>query len=106
MTVVVEKEIRIGLVIQRTGIVVGGIKGAIGGIELHVASDEEIQAAVAIVVQPGGADGPTFHVEAGLGRDVFERSVAAVAIERYVTVGGDQQIGVAVVVEVGCDRGE
>ena len=58
VAVVVQQKIGLGLVIQRAGIVVGGVVGAVLRVELHVPADEQIDAAVAIVIQPGGADGP------------------------------------------------
>jgi hypothetical protein len=100
----VVEAVRLGGIVEGTGIVVGGVEVAILGIELHVAADEQIDAAVAIVVQPGRADRPAVDFDASLFRDVFERAVAAVAIENRSSVAGDEQIDKAVVVEVGRDR--
>ena len=105
VAVVVEQHIGAAGVIERTGIVVGGVIGAVLGIELHVAADEEIHAAVAVVIQPGGADRPARHIQAGFGGDILEGAVAFVAIERDVAVAGDQQVHIAVVIEIGGDGG-
>ncbi len=105
VAVVVEQHVGAAGIIERAGIVVGSIVGAVLRIELHVASDEEIHAAVVIVIQPGGADRPARHIQAGLGGDVFEGAIAFVAVQRDVAVAGDQQVHKAVVIEVGGDDG-
>src|SRR5208282_757777 len=104
VAVVVIKAVRLGGVIERAGIVVGGIVLAILGIELDVTPDEQIDAAVTIVVQPSGADRPAIHLDTGLFGHVFERAVAAVAIENRSPIAGYEQIDKAIVVEVGGNR--
>ena len=91
----------LAFVVERAGIVVGGVVGAILGIELHVAADKEIDASILVVVEPGGADGPAVDLDAGLLSDIGEVAVAVVVVENHLAVAGDKQVVVAVVVVVG-----
>ena len=72
--------------------------------EVDVVRDEEIERAVAVVVEERGAGAPSGIREARLLRDVGERAVAVVVKERQRAERRDEQILVAVVVVV-ADRG-
>ena len=100
VTVVVVELVGLALVIQRSRIVVRRVVGAVFGIELDVAAHEEIDAAVLVVVEPRGTDGPAVHLDAGLRGRVGEVAVAVVVIENGLAVAGDQQIDEAVIVVV------
>ena len=69
---------------------------------VQVIRDEEIEAAVAIVVDPGAARAVAHVVllQARLRGDVGERAVAVVVIEHVLAAAGDEQIVEAVVVVV------
>ena len=67
----------------------------------HVIDHEQVEPAVAIVIEPAGGHGPGFAVNPSLGRDVFEGAVAAVAVENVAAHAGDEQIGMAVVIVIG-----
>ena len=73
-----------------------------GGIEVDVARDEEIEAAVAIVVDERAACAPADIVvpESGLACDVAEGAVAIVVEEDVVSPESDEEIDVAVIVIV------
>ena len=58
VAVVVKQHVGLRLVIERAGIIVRSVIGAVIGIELHVAADEEIHAAIAVVIEPRRADRP------------------------------------------------
>ena len=69
---------------------------------VEIGGDEEIEAAVAIVVDPGAA-GAVAHGglrEPGLRGHVGEGAVAVVVVQHVVPVGGDEQVVEAVVVVV------
>ena len=76
--------------------------GFLSGRPLHVIDDQEIEAAVVVVVEPAAADGEVAAGDARGFRDVLESPVAAIAIELIRAHAGDEQIDVAVVVEVAC----
>src|SRR5208283_4179433 len=105
VAVVVIKAVGLGGVVERAGIVVGGIVVAILGIELHVAADEEIGTTVTVVIEPSGADRPAVNIDPSFFGHIFEGAVAAVAIENRPAVAGHEQIDKAVVVEIGGDCG-
>ena len=67
---------------------------------IHVASDEEVEPAVVVVVEEPGARAPSAGRHTGAFRDVGERAVAIVAIERVSAVVGDVEVCEAVVVVV------
>ena len=67
---------------------------------LHVIDDQEIEAAVVVVVEPAAADGEVAAGDARGLRDVLESPVAAIAIELIGAHAGHEQIDMAVVVEV------
>ncbi len=68
--------------------------------EIDEATDEEIEAAVVVVIEPDGARGPAGCGYAGFFGDVGEGAVAVVAIEDAATVLRDVEIGEAVGVVV------
>ena len=72
--------------------------------EIEVMRDEEIEMAVAIVVDERGARAPQRIGEARLRRDVGERAVAAIVEERRGAEPGDEQVEEAVVVVVADGR--
>ena len=76
--------------------------GVFVGIELDVIADEEIEMAVAIVVEEGAAGAPAhaFVVNAGLASDVGECAVAVVVKQNVVSPEAAEQIVPAVVVVV------
>ena len=77
-----------------------------GGVPDDVVRDEQVQPAIVVVIQPAGRYRP--HAaelrvgsgDAGLRGDVGEAAVAEVAVEGVALHAGDEDIGVAVVVEV------
>ena len=92
VAVVVKELVGLAFVIQRPRIIVRRIKGAIFGIELHIAADEQIDAAILVVVEPRGTDRPAIHIDAGLLGHIGEVAVAVVVIENRLAVAGNQQI--------------
>ena len=71
-------------------------------IKLEIVGDEQIQMSVVVVVQERAA-GVVAHailLQAGLGGDILEPVPAPIAIENIRAPISDEQIGVAVVVEV------
>ena len=103
VAVVVIETVGVGFVIERAGIVVGWIEIAVLGIELHIAADEQIDATVFVVVEPGGANRPAIDVDSGFRGDIREGAVPVVVIENRLAVAGYEEIDVAVVVVVGGD---
>ena len=75
-------------------------------IEVDVVGDEQIEVAVAVVIDESAAGVPAVQPlsrcrgDAGLSRDVRERAVAVVVLQDAVAPVGDEQIVVAVVVVV------
>src|SRR5215813_9482526 len=69
-------------------------------IPIHVSRDEEIETAIAIVVEPAGARGPAVVHPGKLARDVTESTIAIVSIEAICFVSGDEEIDEAVVIVV------
>ncbi len=88
-------------VIERAGIVISGVEGVVLGIKLDIAADEKIDAAILVVIEPGGADGPAIDIDAGLRSYISEVTVAVIVIEDGLAVAGDKQVDKAVVVVVG-----
>src|SRR5829696_648218 len=78
--------------------------------DIRVAGDEEVRAAVAVDVADRGAGVPAGLVDPGRSRSFGEGAVAVAPEQRVVPVrggvvarGGDEEVGVAVEVEVRCD---
>ena len=68
---------------------------------LHVVADEQVQQAIAVVIEPQGgrAEGASAAQSGGLG-NVDERAAAVVLKEAVLPHAGDQDIGEAVVVVI------
>src|SRR5271163_167616 len=68
---------------------------------LHVIADEEVEQAVAIVIEPEcrGAESETAVESAGMG-DIGERSLAGIAKEAILSDAGDENIRKAVVIVI------
>ena len=68
---------------------------------LHVIADEEVEQAVAIVIEPEGRGAEAEAVaESALGGDVDECAFAGVAKEAVLADAGDENVGKAVVVVI------
>ena len=101
VAVVVEEAVGVALVVERAGEGVGGEELALGvGIELQVVAHEEIELAVAVVVDPGRAGAEVRILHARLGRHVGKGPVAVVVVEDRRAPVGDVDVLVAVVVVV------
>ena len=71
------------------------------GIPDEVMADVEVEVAVVVQVGEGGRCRPVaIAAQAGPVGDVLERPVPAVAIEGVRSPAGDEEVGMAVVVEV------
>ena len=70
-------------------------------IEVDIAGDEEVEAAVAVVVAPGCPGRPIAEGDAGFFSDVGEGSIMIVVVEAVLAPVGNEQVGPAVVVIVG-----
>src|SRR4029077_10290970 len=69
--------------------------------KLHVVGDDQIEVAVAVVVEPGSAGRPASGIfDAGFVGDIREGSVAVVVEESAGRESGDVEILKAIVVEV------
>ena len=80
-------------------LVTGG--GLVGHVVMDVSGDEEVEAAVAVVVSPCGSGGPVAQGYAGFFGDVGEGAVVVVVVETVLAEVGDVDVGPAVVVVVG-----
>ena len=69
-------------------------------VEFDESADEQIEAAVIVVVEPDGAGGPSRRGDAGFKGDVGKGSVAIVAIEGGPVIAGDKEVGITVSVVV------
>src|SRR2546425_10566760 len=76
--------------------------GRRGEVEVNVIGDEEIEAAVAVVVHEGAAGVPALAIacDAGLGADVGEGAIAVVVVETVFAEVGDEEVVEAVVVVI------
>ena len=101
IAVIVIELIGFALVIQRSRIVGRRVEGAILGVKLYIAAHKQIDTSILVVVQPGGADRPAVHLDAGLLGHIGKVAIAVVVIENRLSVAGHQQIDIAVVVIVG-----
>src|SRR5271165_3183621 len=78
--------------------------GRVRGIEINVVGDEEVEAAIAIVIKEGAARRPAgvfvscVVPEAGFAGDVGEGTVAVVVEKHVVSPEGDEEIDEAIVV--------
>src|ERR1700722_12378662 len=71
----------------------------VGGI-IHKAAYEQVQPAIAVIIEPDRAGGPARSSHACLLSHIAECSVTVVLIEDAFSVGGDQHVGPSVVVEI------
>src|ERR1051326_1208761 len=69
-------------------------------VPIHVTRDEQIETAVAIVVEPSGARGPTLVDLRQLVCDVAESPIAVVVIKAIGLVAGNKKINETVVVVI------
>src|SRR5437667_2777148 len=69
-------------------------------IPLHVTQNDKIEQAVVVQVHPSGASRPSAAGDASLLRYVSERAVAVVVVELVASVGGYEDVFVAVIVVV------
>ena len=73
-------------------------------VEMHVAGDEQVHMAVAVVVAPGRAGAESSRHHSCLIRDIFKLAVAQVVIQRIAAIASYVDIGQTIVVIVGdCD---
>ena len=105
VAVVVIELVRLALVVQRPRIIVRRVICAILGIELDVAADKQINAAVLVVIEPSGTDGPAVNIDACLFGYIGKVTIAVVVIEDRFSVAGDQQIDKAIIVVIGSGHG-
>ena len=71
-------------------------------VRMHVAGNKQIDAAVAVVIGPGGAGPEATHLEACAFGHIFESAPTQVVIQHVMSVAGDIEIRQAIVVEI-CD---
>src|SRR5262249_52753548 len=64
------------------------------------AADEQVQATVVVVIEPHGARSPARQAQTGFRGHISECAVAVVVIKNATTVGGDEEVGVTVVVVI------
>ena len=67
----------------------------------HVVHDQEVEAAVVVVVEPAAGHGPLAAADARPPRHVLEPTVAAIVQQLVLSHAGDEEIDVTVVVVVG-----
>ncbi len=70
------------------------------GIDVEVVADEEVEVAVAVVVEERGARTPARRAQAGRRGHVGEGAVAVVVVEALAVEAGDVEVGPAVVVVI------
>jgi hypothetical protein len=70
-------------------------------IEVHVAGNEEVDVAVAVIIRPRRARAEPAAAHAGLVGHILENAFPLIAIENIGAVAGDVKIEIAVVVVVG-----
>ncbi|MFM1942443.1 MAG: hypothetical protein RI897_1425 [Verrucomicrobiota bacterium] len=80
--------------------VIGGVVDFAGPSE--VVTDEQVEVAVVIHIEPGGGGAPVLGVaaDAGIGGDIEEAAVAEVFEEVVGAGGGDEDVGESVVIVV------
>src|SRR5260221_188858 len=91
------------------GIAVGAIAGTflaapeiVFGRPVDVIENDEIEIAVVVVIEPGGAGGPAAFVgDTSFCGDIGEGTVAVVVIKDGAVVAGDVEVGKAVVIVIG-----
>ena len=81
--------------------VIAGLQFGIGGIEIEIAGNEQVQVAVAIVIAESRTGMPDIAAaDMCLFRDVDEGAVAPVLVQNIATEIGDEQVGEAVIVVI------
>src|SRR5579863_5667951 len=71
-------------------------------IHMDITGDEQVHVTVAIIIAPGGAGGKAGNsAKASLLSDIFKLAVTESAIEDAVSVAGDEQVQIAVVIIIG-----
>jgi hypothetical protein len=101
----VVQAVRKGLVEARVAIGANAFCGIaaeqLGGrVPLHVIDDEQVQAAVVVIIDPGSRDGPIMALQAGGAGNVLEGAVAAVVEQGVALDAGDEEVRESVVVIV------
>src|ERR1019366_4150768 len=91
VAVVMKQFVGLAFVVQRAGIVIRRIVGAIFRIELHIPSDKQIDATILVVIEPRGTDGPAVNIDARLRSNVSKMAVAVVVIKNGLSVAGNNQ---------------
>src|SRR5450432_767964 len=66
----------------------------------QVPGDEQVEFSVLVVVQETGARAPTAGLNAGARRDIGERSVTVVVVQRVAPESGDVDVFETIVVEI------
>src|SRR5579862_819538 len=85
---------------------VGSGNGLVVHVELHVTGDEKIEAAVAVIVTPRGAGGPSAERDTGFFGDVGERAVVIVVIEPILAEVADVDVWPPIVIVIADHRAE
>src|SRR5207248_5692453 len=71
-------------------------------IEINIISDDQVQLAIAVVIQEGAAGAPVFAVASDACRFAYvcEGAVAVVVIQAILAVVGDEQVVEAVIIVI------
>ena len=67
---------------------------------VNEAADEQIELANIVVIEPDGGCGKAWSFQSRLLRHVSECSVAIVLVQNAFTVGGDKDIGPAIIIVI------
>ena len=101
VAIVVKQAVGIAFVIERAGECLRGVVRLPGvGIELQIIADEQVQAAIAVVIEKCGAHAKVIVLHASGFSDVRESAIAVVVIENRGVPVGDIDVVVAVVVVI------
>ena len=68
---------------------------------LDIVDDEEVEAAIAIIIEPTGGNGPRSAMDSGLLSYLLKVLACDIAIEMAAAGSGDEQVYKTVVVEIG-----
>src|SRR5579859_8209840 len=74
--------------------------GRSGGINLYIAGNEQVKAAITIVVAPSGARRPSTQCDAGFFRHVGKSAVMIVMVQPVFSKVGNVDVGPAIVIVV------
>src|SRR6266852_8786562 len=98
---------QIGNRVELVGMAVGAISGLMqsaidvgGEVPLYVASHDQVEAAIAIVVHETGAGAPSTAAHASLGGNVSKSAVTVVVVKNIPAQVGDQQVHISIIVEI------